>query len=415
MQEIILKVGIIENKPTIDIEIEKGTFFWSEKKLHQGTKINFSIDEERINVTINNKLKNEHHNNYLFKSSQLEECVFKVKNVTIGIDFHWQREIDQSFIGDFEIRKNKGGGLYLINYIPMEEYLKSVISSEMSPKAPLEFLKAQAIVARSWLYSQLVKKTTGHKNFDVCSDDHCQRYQGIRYRNQENPSKAIESTRGIFLTIGKNICDARYHKSCGGITDIFETAWQDYPEPCIQSVRCFHSDNKIIKTEKDAEEWISTSPPSFCKYPGDDVLNIIFNDFDLETKDFYRWEEYLSQDEIKSLLNEKANISLGDVMDLVPLKRGPSGRISELKIICEKGSFKVSKELEIRRILSRSHLKSSAFIVKHKKNGFNLIGAGWGHGVGFCQIGGAVMALNGSDFKTILTHYFPSAKIEKLY
>ncbi|MGV8057505.1 MAG: SpoIID/LytB domain-containing protein [Smithellaceae bacterium] len=364
-------------------------------------------------------------------------------DVQIGIDFHWQRTGQQTFRGNIILRANPDSSFHLINEIPVEDYLASVISSEMSAQAPLEFLKAQAITARSWLAAMLERKnstagasgmerinndeiirwhdTNDHEGFDVCADDHCQRYQGITRITSAAVNRAIQETRGIHLVYNNKICDARYYKACGGRTEVFASAWEDQSFPYLQSVTDHSGSYAAINSEEDARKWLLGSPVAYCNTQDTKLLSEILPSFDQETIDFYRWQVNYVREELEELLYRKSGIDFGTLQNLLPVERGPSGRISKLKISGTKQTVIVGKELEIRRWLSPSHLLSSAFIVstKHSPSGvierFILNGGGWGHGVGLCQIGAAVMASKGFSAEDILSHYFSGAKLQKLY
>ncbi len=373
---------------------------------------------------------------------------FVLKKVTIGLQFHWEQKQDQRFAGSLKliIEDNK---LTVINIIPVEKYLTSVISSEMSPTSSLELLKAHAIISRSWLLAQIDKKNSieedkkylaeyrtddelikwydreDHILYDVCADDHCQRYQGITKSQIHNAGKAVEETHGLVLQYNNQICDARFSKSCGGITETFENVWENVEHPYLQSFVDYKYINdeycSDIVNEKDAVKWISNSPPAFCNTTDEKILDQVLNNYDRKTKDFYRWKVEYSQEEISKLINEKTGFDFGNILDLQPIERGHSGRLIKLKIIGTKKTFTIGKELEIRKVLSTSHLYSSAFIVEKKNvvedipQKFVLVGAGWGHGVGLCQIGAAVMGEKGYSFDEILLHYFRGANIKKIY
>lgn len=366
--------------------------------------------------------------------------IFQLKQVLFGINFHWERREDQTFTGGLSLVAD-GDGITAINDVPVEQYLASVISSEMSASAPMDLLKAHAITSRSWLVAMLEMKqrasTVGipsqrtvrtddelvryydredHAIFDVCADDHCQRYQGITKDISSAASEAIEATRGIFLISNGEICDARFSKSCGGISEPFDTTWAETPFPYLQPVPCsLTHQHPVLTTEAEAEQWILSSPPAFCNTTDGDILRQILPSFDQETTDFYRWTVRYTTDELSALIKKKSGIGFGTITDLVPLKRGPSGRITRLRIVGSNTTLVVGKELEIRRWLSPSHLYSSAFVVKKSADGFALHGAGWGHGVGFCQIGAAVMAVEGNGAETIVKHYFKNSELKKLY
>lgn len=376
----------------------------------------------------------------LLMPSSPAENFFTVRNIQIGIDFHWQRLQEQSFRGGFLLTHSGPGLFHLINMIGMEEYLASVISSEMSADAPLEFMKAQAITARSWLAAMLEKKTlprpaqernenevrlwqdvNDHEEFDVCADDHCQRYQGITRIISDNVARAINATRGVFLTSEGRICDARYYKCCGGRTEIFSSAWEDRSFDYLSSVADSGEAHPQVCSEQDAADWLGRKPDAYCNTNDKALLERILPAFDLETLDFFRWRVVYERRELENILREKSGIDFGRLHRLVPLARGPSGRIYRLKIEGSKKSMIVGKELEIRRRLSPTHLLSSAFIVTAEQGPdggvqrFILSGGGWGHGVGLCQIGAAVMAAKGFSASDILAHYFTGAELKKLY
>lgn len=381
--------------------------------------------------------------------SDFDSCRFTVHGVKIGIDFHWEREESQQFQGALKLVA-EGDSLTLINELPLESYLISVISSEMSASCPAELLRAHAVVSRSWLLAQLGKaaskstqpsmQTEGsedelirwydrenHLGFDVCADDHCQRYQGIGKAFSQAAFDAVRDTRGKVLVYDDEICDARYSKSCGGMTEVYRAAWEDKDVPYLTSVYDVPGSEPSgyrmpLSTEANAEAWITSSPPAYCGVVTTELLARIVPAFDQETPDFYRWRVDYSQEELSEILRSRLGVDLGRVRALQPLERGESGRIVRLRIAGEKRTLVIGKELDIRRALSRSHLYSSAFVVRAAKGHlsdyparFTLIGAGWGHGVGMCQIGAAVMADRGHSHGEILSHYFKGAKIVDLY
>ncbi len=383
-----------------------------------------------------------------FEPRDLGTESFLIRDVIIGSKFHWERKEKQRFIGALTLLKVEDK-IQIINTLPLEKYLTSVISSEMNARSSLQFLKSHAVVSRSWVLSQMQKagkkkdkkeKSQQSKNpnevmkwynredhtlFNVCSDDHCQRYQGITKIVSETAHIAVNQTYGIVLTSGNSICDTRYSKACGGITESFENTWEHIPQPYLSSV----IDNKFepdgyrldFSKEENARKWITGSPPAYCNTREKKVLSQILNDYDQETINFYRWEVEYSQAEISGILKEKSGIDFGEILDIVPLERGFSSRLIKIGIKGTKNSLTVGKELEIRRLLSKTHLYSSAFIVEKKEivngipSGFIIRGAGWGHGVGLCQIGAAVMALKGYQFDEILLHYFSGASLLKIY
>ena len=367
-----------------------------------------------------------------------ENSTFLLFNVSIGSRFHWETLEDQAFEGDLFLQLDKDGTIVAINEIPLENYLKSVISSEMNAAAPIEFLKAHAILSRSWLLAGLDRKKEtketvvpaektfkdevirwygqqDHDLFDVCADDHCQRYQGITKILSEQANQAVRETHGMVITYQNEICDARYSKACGGLTEEFATAWDDNPVPYLESISDASISHRLIRTEEDARRWILSDPEAFCNTKDEGLLEKILPDLDRETENFFRWRVEYSREELKEILREKSGFDFGTLRELVPLSRGPSGRISRLKIVGSKRSMVVGKELEIRRWLSRTHLYSSAFVVTFEGDRVILHGAGWGHGVGLCQIGAAVMATRGFSAEEILKHYFRGVEIKKIY
>jgi stage II sporulation protein D len=369
-----------------------------------------------------------------------ENSTFSLFDVTIGSHFHWERTEDQTFQGDLFLQLDKDGTLVAINEIPLEDYLKSVISSEMNAIAPIEFLKAHAILSRSWLLAALDRKKevkhapklaeqlTGkegevmrwydrqdHDLFDVCSDDHCQRYQGITKILSEQAEEAVRETRGTVMTYQDEICDARYSKACGGLTEEFDTAWDGKRIPYLESIPDASISHRLIRTEEEARRWILSEPEVYCNTKDEALLEKILPDFDREIKGFFRWRVEYSREELEEILREKSGFDFGTLKEIVPLQRGSSGRISRLKIVGSKRSMVVGKELEIRRWLSRSHLYSSAFVVTVEGDRYIFHGAGWGHGVGLCQIGAAVMATQGFSAEEILKHYFRGIKIKRVY
>lgn len=403
----------------------------------------------------NGKIK---FNNILFDEIILEPVLsdssFDLIDVVIGINFHWERKENQRFNGSLKLII-ENGQLTAINKIGVEDYLTSVISSEMSATASDELLKAHAVISRSWLLKPILtdngQRTTdngqksansavgalstghfekwyerdAHTHFDVCADDHCQRYQGITRASTEAVRKAIAATRGEMLMYGDEICDARYSKSCGGASETFENCWApehySYLTKVIDNPTEPEGFELDLTIEKNAERWIRQSPEAFCNTTDKKVLAQVLNNYDQETTDFYRWKEEYTQAEISELLARRSGIDFGEIVDLVPVKRGESARLIELKIIGTKQTITVGKELEIRKWLSNSHLYSSAFVVDKFDltdgipQKFVLTGAGWGHGVGLCQIGAAVMGEKGYTYDEILMHYFRNSELKKIY
>jgi SpoIID/LytB domain protein len=446
MKEPLINVGIISNK-----KIKLG--FYGDFVSNQNNKTYSGLYKAEINgnkIIISDKSsKVEFDDNLIFSPLDKVNEYFTIKDVVIGVQFHWERKEKQNFKGSLKlvIENNE---LTAINQVPIEEYLTSVISSEMSAKCSLELLKAHAVISRSWLLAQIEKSKSiqtkhldyqksfnseverirwydreDHKLFDVCADDHCQRYQGITKIFTDIAKQAVADTKGLVLSYKDEICDTRFYKACGGITESFENVWEDkhfaYLSPVIDYK--FEPDNFNLNfsEESNARNWILSNPHAYCNTSDKKVLTQILPDFDQETTDFYRWKVEYSQQELAELIKEKSGIDFGEIIDLVPISRGASSRLYKMKII---GTFKtliIGKELEIRKILSKSHLYSSAIIIE-KENVLNNIpqkfiihGAGWGHGVGLCQIGAAVMAEKGFCFDEILAHYYKDSKLKKIY
>ena len=372
------------------------------------------------------------HTRLCFKPQSPDDS-FSLMDVVIGVNFHWQRLETQTFRGSLRLLAD-GGKIWAINDLPVEDYLESVISSEMSAQSSLPLLMAHAVISRSWLMSQIDGNTapntqashgdafirwydhTDHTLFDVCADDHCQRYQGITKETSPNVAEAIRRTRGELLTYGDEICDARFSKCCGGAMEEFQYCWDDTPKPYLKGIGDTPEEAiPDLTVEENARQWILSSPESFCNTTDKRILSQVLNDYDQETTDFYRWRVSYTQEELSKLVEKKLGAGLGTITDMRPLKRGTSGRICELRITGTKKTIVVGKELEIRRALSESHLYSSAFVVEKQGDTFTLIGAGWGHGVGLCQIGAAVMGDKGYAYDEILRHYYPGAEIEKAW
>ena len=372
---------------------------------------------------------------------------FWLRDVTIGVNFHWERKEDQKFGSSLKIIV-ENGKLIAVNIIGVEDYLTSVISSEMSATASEELLKAHAVISRSWLLAQIEKNKAivaansnycacthtedelvkwydreDHVNFDVCADDHCQRYQGLTRASTEKVRKAIDATWGELLMDGNNICDARFSKCCGGVFEEFQNCWEPVKYSYLVKVRDGKNPQDIpdLTIEENAREWILGSPEAFCNTTDQKILSQVLNNYDQETVNFYRWKQEYGQKELSELILNRSGVDYGDIIDLIPVERGTSGRLVKLRIVGSKKSMTIGKELEIRRTLSTSHLYSSAFVVEKvgEENGvpakFILHGAGWGHGVGLCQIGAAVMGEQGYKYKEILLHYFVGASIERSF
>jgi stage II sporulation protein D len=372
---------------------------------------------------------------------------FTLHSVIIGVNFHWERTEDQIFRGKLRliIENNK---ITVVNILSIEDYLVSVISSEMSANSSEELLKAHAVISRGWLLAQIEKHSIlskeaerynssiitedevvrwydreDHNNYIVCADDHCQRYQGITRASTSSVEKAVSVTSGEVLTFDGSICDTRYYKCCGGISELFENVWEPVNHPYLRSITDLDKTPEgydlDLTIETNAKHWIRGNPDSFCNTSDKKVLSQVLNDFDQETNDFFRWKVTYSQPDLTNLVRGRTGIDFGIITDLIPLERGVSGRIIRLKIVGSEKSIVIGKELEIRKALSGTHLYSSCFYVEKEKSGsdilFTLIGAGWGHGVGLCQIGAAVMGSKGYKYSEILMHYFRGAILERKY
>ena len=437
-----------------------------------GQKIHFSLNkpylakgetvmgEQVVEFSEGGVLWNGNQYSKLTFHPQSADASFSLSDVTIGVNFHWERKETQTFLGTlrFVVEADK---ICAINELPVEKYLESVISSEMSATSSLELLKAHAVISRSWLLAQMKKRREvaasgnnffsfvkkddmlirwydreDHTIFDVCADDHCQRYQGITKETSPHVAEAIRQTLGQVLLDGEDICDARFSKCCGGETEEFQYCWEDTPKSYLTAVRDLvlgvkneeQEDSSLftlhssLQDEATAERWIRSNPPAFCNTTDKKILSQVLNDYDQETADFYRWKVTYSQEKLQQLFEEKLKMNFGAILDMKAVERGKSGRISKLQIIGTEKTFTIGKELEIRRALSDTHLYSSAFVVdKYDKDEqgvpqrFEIIGAGWGHGVGLCQIGAAVMGEQGYDYNDILLHYYQGAEIKQLY
>lgn len=429
------------------VSAQKIHFSLNKPYLAKGEKV---LGEQVVEFSEGGVLWNGNQYSQLTFHPQSADASFSLSDVTIGVNFHWERKETQTFLGTlrFVVESDK---IVAINELPVEKYLESVISSEMSATSSLELLKAHAVISRSWLLAQMKKRREvaesgnnffsftkkedtlirwydreDHTLFDVCADDHCQRYQGITKETSPHVAEAIRQTKGQILMDGEEICDARFSKCCGGITEEFQYCWEDTPKTYLTAVRdiALGVEHTLpnLTNEEEAEKWIRFNPPAFCNTQDKKILSEVLNDYDQETVNFYRWKETLSQEKLQQLIADKLKMDLGAILDMKAVERGKSGRISKLQIIGTEKTFTIGKELEIRRTLSDSHLLSSAFVVdKYDKDEqgvpqrFELIGAGWGHGVGLCQIGAAVMGEQGYHYDAILLHYYQGAEIKKLY
>ena len=473
MNSIVTKL-----KTSKEAETETATLYNNGKQpnvtvgIVSGQKIHFSLNkpylakgetvmgEQVVEFSEGGVLWNGNQYSKLTFHPQSADASFSLSDVTIGVNFHWERKETQTFLGTlrFVVEADK---ICAINELPVEKYLESVISSEMSATSSLELLKAHAVISRSWLLAQMKKRREvaasgnnffsfvkkddmlirwydreDHTIFDVCADDHCQRYQGITKETSPHVAEAIRQTLGQVLLDGEDICDARFSKCCGGETEEFQYCWEDTPKSYLTAVRdlvlgvkneeqenssrfTLHSS---LQDEATAERWIRSNPPAFCNTTDKKILSQVLNDYDQETADFYRWKVTYSQEKIQQLFEEKLKMNFGSILDMKAVERGKSGRISKLQIIGTEKTFTIGKELEIRRALSDTHLYSSAFVVdKYDKDEqgvpqrFEIIGAGWGHGVGLCQIGAAVMGEQGYAYNDILLHYYQGAEIKQFY
>ena len=434
-----VKVGIVSG--------QKIHFSLNKPYLAKGETV---IGEQEVEFSEGGVLWNGNQYSSLTFHPQSADASFSLSDVTIGVNFHWERKETQTFLGTlrFVVESDK---ICAINELPVEKYLESVISSEMSATSSLELLKAHAVISRSWLLAQMKKHRDvaesgnnffsftkkedmlirwydreDHTIFDVCADDHCQRYQGITKETSPHVAEAIRQTKGQVLLDGDEICDARFSKCCGGVTEEFQYCWEDTPKNYLTAVRDIalgiESTLPNLTNEEEAEKWIRFNPPAFCNTQDKRILSQVLNDYDQETVDFYRWKVTLTQEKLQQLIADRLKMDLGSILDMKSVERGTSGRISKIQIIGTEKTFTIGKELEIRRTLSDSHLLSSAFIVdkydideQGVPQRFELVGAGWGHGVGLCQIGAAVMGEEGYLYDAILLHYYQGAEIKKLY
>lgn len=437
--EPTVRVGILA-APEITVSLS-GTFTTPDGAPVSGEQ-KFALSEGKV------LWNGRSYDDLLFKASA-ESCRFEIRDVIIGVNFHWERRENQIFAGDLMMVVEKGM-LVAVDIVKVEQYLKSVISSEMSATANDNLLRAHAIISRSWLLAQIEKHTNinagveeaspmvitdteisrwqdreDHVLFDVCADDHCQRYQGIGRQTTEAVEAAVDLTRGMVLTDRTDrLCDARFSKCCGGVFEEFESCWEPKHFHYLEAQRDSAEPMAFpdLTIEENARAWILGSPEAFCNTKDKEILGQVLNNYDQETQDFYRWTVEYGQDELAALIKERSGIDYGGIVSLEPVIRGTSGRIVQLRIIGTKRTMLIGKELEIRRTLSKSHLYSSAFIVEagpKRADGlpstFRLRGAGWGHGVGLCQIGAAVMGAKGYSYEQILVHYFKGSSITKLY
>ena len=444
IKEPLIHVGVLQNQKKIKFSL-LSAFKLQGKEYPKG---DYYVEIENGLISFNGNK----YDQLTFEANQLHGDKFEIKDVIIGVQFHWERKENQQFLGGLKFIATGEGiekTITAINIISLEDYLKSVISSEMSSTNAEELLKAHAIISRSWLLAQIIKSQTlkkekdkyrtsietpteiirwydreDHEHFDVCADDHCQRYQGITRQTTELVNRVVNETYGKVISYQGSICDARFSKCCGGIMETFENVWEPIIHPYLQGKPDNYSEFPIpdLCREEEAEDWIRNSPDAFCNTQNKQVLKQVLNDYDQETTDFFRWKVTYNQEELTTLIKKHTGINFGQIIDLQPLERGTSGRINRLKIIGTERVMVIGKELEIRRILSNTHLYSSAFVVDafdEDSDGipqkFILTGAGWGHGVGLCQIGASMMAEKGYKHKEILAHYYPNSKIQTKY
>jgi stage II sporulation protein D len=438
MNEPFIQVGILLEKPAITFSL-LSDYRLGDDLVKAGS---YSVEWAEGKILFRDRRYDE----IVFQPADPHKNAFELKNVIIGVNFHWERKEDQRFLGGLKFIV-ENDAVTAINIVALEDYLTSVISSEMSATSSKQLLKAHAVISRSWLLAQTAKNKSiandyrteyrtstelirwydreDHLHFDVCADDHCQRYQGITKESTALVKTVIEETRGETLVYDGSICDARFSKCCGGAMETFENVWEPIAYPYLQGKADTLDTSFVLPDltiEENADEWIRSAPPAFCNTHDPHVLKQVLNDYDQETSDFFRWKVIYSQEELSNLIRERSGIDFGEIISLEPLERGTSGRIVRLKIIGTERVMTIGKELEIRRTLSKSHLYSSAFMVDTEGENdegipqqFTLTGAGWGHGVGLCQIGAAIMAEQGYDYEEILQHYFSETQIDKKY
>lgn len=442
IKEPILSVGLIKS-PSINLELY-GDFRIRSVNYNFSGVFTAQIEEGKIKLTGSDF--SQTFDGLILEPRDPFSETFLLKDVSIGINFHWQQKKSFRFHGALKliICENEIMG---INLVPLESYLTSVISSEMSASSSLELLKAHAIISRSWVIAQLRSKKqkkensktefitdneiirwydrSDHDLYDFCGDDHCQRYQGITKKYSDRAVSAVDETRGVVLTYRNEICDTRYSKCCGGISESFDNVWQPEKHEYLSSVIDYKFEpenfNLSLTDEQSAINWINGNPSAFCNTKDDKILSQILVDYDRKTHNFFRWTVQYSQEELKNIIKKKSGIDFGEIRNLIPVERGLSGRLTKLRIVGTKKELTIGKELEMRRVLSETHLYSSAFYVEMKDINegipgvFVFHGAGWGHGVGLCQIGAAVMGEMGYMFDEILLHYFKNARIERVY
>ena len=439
MKEPYVTIGILSDT-TVSFELT-GIFSTPDEKVVTG-RHTVEISDSGLGIVWNDKV----YTTLEFTPTSYDGDTFELEGVTIGVDFHWERKENQRFRGSLRLLIDNGK-IIAVNVVKVEDYLISVISSEMKATSSIPLLRAHSVISRSWLLKQMQSKNAAsyrkplsattdneeiirwwdhedHSLFDVCADDHCQRYQGINRVSGSIAAGAVADTRGIVLMHDDKLCDTRFSKCCGGVFERFESCWEDIPHPYLIPQRDYIDATKYpdLTIEEEARRWIMSSPAAFCNSADRHTLSQVLNPYDLERNDFYRWTQHYSREQLSALIKSRSGIDVGEVIDLIPIQRGSSGRIVRLRIVGTKRTVVIGKELMIRRTLSESHLLSSAFVVeRHFDNdnslpsSFTLHGAGWGHGVGLCQIGAAVMGEKGYGHEEILQHYYPGASIVKIY
>jgi stage II sporulation protein D len=444
MRKPEIRVGILSRK---ELKFRLcGSFSDRQKSLYHNCDFTAHIQDNKI-VLASGGMELFVDSGFSLQPCDFGTSSFSLTDVAIGIGFHWEKKEEQVFRGDITLLI-ESEIIEIINVLPVEEYLVSVISSEMRATSSLQMLKAHAVISRGWVLAQINKNTTLHSTdityktnfitndeivkwydredhtlFDVCADDHCQRYQGITRASTAIVEDAVRQTSGEVLTYNEKLCDTRFSKCCGGVTELFENTWEPQSHPYLQRIYDNNEDGDLLSLdltyEENAKTWIMTKPVVFCNTTDNKVLAQVLNDYDQKTHDFFRWKVDYSGEELGELIKSKTGIDFGIICDLLPLQRGVSGRIIRLLIVGSKKKMVIGKELEIRKALSKTHLYSSAFIVERIVEGdsyhFTLYGAGWGHGVGLCQIGAAVMGAKGFSYKEILGHYYRGAEIKKIY
>ena len=415
---MLIKGSIPTKEPLVSI----GLILPVDKQKSVNIKTVSNLDYE-IKSLENYILVNGEKSNQFYLDELTGDFSYNINPVTAGRGFHWQKQIDISIKGSIKIR-NIDGYLFLINEIGIENYLMSVATSEMSGECPEALLEAQTIAARSWLIASEEQKHMG-LGIDACNDDCCQRYQGIKNISAKAKS-AVFTTRGKFVIYNNKICDTRYSKSCGGISENNENVWYDNPKGYLRGVFDGCGNIPDFSDEEQLNRWIFEPQDCYCnnEYVSKSELKRFLGSVD-EEGDYFRWEITYSNEQLTKIINKKLNESFDFIESLIPIKRGVSGRIMSLAITGKKDHEKyqtlVDSEYDIRNALHPEFLYSSAFVinanssVQSREEKVTLSGAGWGHGAGLCQIGALGMAIIGNSSEKILKHYFSSIEIKKLY